>query len=131
VPHGENSPLSTCCCCCFLQITNSKLVKLTKNAQRKKLTKSELSERVPVLVWDFSLLLVRLNKHTSIANKMRVPFGKNELHSLRINKSNKTKHPLLLVRNPHILNRPINASNPKKKINQFSNTTTQALNVVK
>ena len=74
-----------------------------------------VSERVPVLVRNFSLLFVRFNKHTSITNKMRVPLGKNELHSLWINESNKPKHPLLLVWNPHILHWPINAITNKIK----------------
>ena len=62
------------------------------------------SGKVSLLVRDFSLLLVGLNKHARITYEMRVAFGQNDLHSLREHKRNKPKHPLLLVWNPHILN---------------------------
>ena len=68
---------------------------------------------MPVLVWDFAFLFVRLNKHPCITNKMRVPFGQYYLHGLWIQKGNKSKHPLLLIRNPHILHWPINTSKNK------------------
>lgn len=68
---------------------------------------------MPVLVWDFAFLLVRLNKHPSITYKMGIPFGQDCLHCLRIDKSNEPKHPLLLVGNPHVLHWPINTSTTK------------------
>nr|GMD09666.1 hypothetical protein Iba_chr06dCG10330 [Ipomoea batatas] len=38
---------------------------------------------------------------------MRISFCQDELHSLRVDKRNKTKHPLLLIWNPNIMHRPI------------------------
>ena len=75
----------------------------------KKIMKRERKGRVPVLVGDFSLLPVGLDEHSRITDKVRVPFGQDELHSLRVHEGHKPKHPLLLVWDPHILNRPINA----------------------
>lgn len=71
---------------------------------------NEETERVPELVWDFALLLVRLDKNSGITNKVRVPLGQDELHCLWVDEGDKTKHTLLLVWNPHVLHRPIDAS---------------------
>ena len=77
---------------------------------RKRKQKKE-QEKLYLLVWNFPLLLVRLNKHARITYEMRVPFGQNDLHSLRVYERNKPEHSLLLVRNPYILHWPKLASN--------------------
>lgn len=59
-----------------------------------------------MLVWDFALLFVWLDEHTGVADEMRVALGKNELHGFWIVECDETKHPLLLIRDPHILNWP-------------------------
>ena len=73
---------------------------------------------MPVLVGDFSFLFVRLHKDSSIADEMRIPFCQDELHCLRVHKGHEPKHSLLLIRDPHILNWPVDAKNSilKKKI---------------
>lgn len=63
------SELFDCDCVCGLGET----VKARKT--EKEVEEEEERERVPVLVWNFELLLVRLNKDPSITHKMRVPFG--------------------------------------------------------
>ena len=73
---------------------------------------------MPVLVGDFSFLLVRLHKDPSIADEMRISFCQDELHCLRIHKGHEPEHSLLLIRDPHILNRPVDAKN-RIKIKQF------------
>lgn len=90
--------------------------RISKTSFKKAYRNLKLSrkcERMPVLVWDFAFLFVWLNKHPCITNKMRIPFGQDYLHRLWINKGNKSKHPLLLIRNPHILHWPINTSKNK------------------
>ena len=69
-----------------------------------------MKQSVPVLVWDFAFLLVRFNKNTSITDKMGISFSQNQLHSFRVNKSDKSKHSLLLIRDSHILNWAVHAS---------------------
>lgn len=42
---------------------------------KRRMENNEETERVPELVWDFALLLVRLDKNSGITNKVRIPFG--------------------------------------------------------
>lgn len=67
-----------------------------------------------ILIQDFSLLLVGLDKHAGITYKMRISFGQYEPHSFWVDKCNKTKHSFLLVWNPYILNWPVLASKVQK-----------------
>lgn len=66
---------------------------------------------MPVLVGDFSLLLVGLDKNSGITYEVRVALSQDQLHSLRVDEGHEAKHPLLLVRDPHVVHRPIDATN--------------------
>jgi hypothetical protein len=87
-----------------------------KERERELYTKLEIHNvpgwLSPVLVWDFAFLLVRLNKNPGMTHKVRVPFGQNALHSLWVHEGHEPKHPLLLVRYPHVLNWPKRTAPP-------------------
>lgn len=65
--------------------------------------------RMPALVEDLALLLVRLHQNPSIADEMRIPFGQDQLHCLREDEGDEAKHSLLLIWDPHILYWPVDA----------------------
>lgn len=68
-----------------------------------------------MFVRDFPLLFVGLDEHTSIAHEMRITLGEDELNGVRKVERDETKHPLLLVWDPHILNWPKITTNLKSK----------------
>lgn len=69
-----------------------------------------------ILFKDSAFLLVGFNKHTWVADEMRVSSGQYDSHSFRVHKSHKPKHPFLLVWNPYILHRSKIATNKKQSL---------------
>ena len=65
---------------------------------------------MPVLVGDFALLLVGFHEDAGVADEMRIPFSEDQFHRLRVDEGHESEHPFLLVRNSHVLDRPVNAS---------------------
>jgi hypothetical protein len=65
---------------------------------------------VPVLVGDSALLLVRLDEHARVADEVRVALGQDELDRLRVHEGDEPEHALLLARDTHVVQRPVDAA---------------------
>ena len=64
----------------------------------------------PEPVRDLALLLVGLDEHARVAHEMRVALAEDDLHRLGVDEGDEAEHALLLVRDAHVLHRPVHAA---------------------
>jgi hypothetical protein len=64
----------------------------------------------PEPVGDLALLLVGLDEHAGVAHEVRVALAEDDLHRLGVDEGDEAEHALLLVRDAHVLHRPVHAA---------------------
>ena len=64
----------------------------------------------PEPVAELAHLLVWLDEHARVAHEMRVALAQDDPHALRIDEGDEAEHALLLVRDAHVLHRPVHAA---------------------
>lgn len=69
---------------------------------------------MPEPVGDLTLLLVRLDKDARVADEVWVALGEDEPHRLRVDEGDEAEHALRLVRDAHVLYRPVHAARSPK-----------------
>ena len=63
-------------------------------------------------VRDLALLLVGLDEDPRVADEVRVALGKDEPNRLRVEEGDEAEHAFRLVRDAHVLYRPVHAVGP-------------------
>jgi hypothetical protein len=64
----------------------------------------------PEPVGDLALLLVGLDEHARVAHEVRVALAQDDPHRLGVDEADEAEHALLLVRDAHVLHRPVHAA---------------------
>jgi hypothetical protein len=119
-PVGDVQPAKSprCGCCSFLQQNKEKkrgrrcfrLLRTQETVETERRKERSGRGDGPEPVGDLALLLVGLDEHARVAHEVRVSLAQDDPHRLGVDEADEAEHALLLVRDAHVLHRPVHAA---------------------